>query len=239
MTDLRKAAEMALEALDGGAFGGYRDMVVETLRQALAQPEQEPWVKTYCGGKPNYCTPVDAVPGFTTTEPRQSLSRMKPGDRFILVRTSEIYHIKQDGSQWNETRQRPARLHKNSQVRLIVTHPKCDDACMHVCTEGFTKPPTCNTPVDAVNMSQDRVDETAKREHEPVAFVNGYFGGYLTITCFDSTLVLPDGLALYTAPPKREWVGLTRRELDIATLNLGDLEDCYIAIEAKLKEKNA
>jgi hypothetical protein len=41
-----------------------------------------------------------------------------------------------------------------------------------------------------------------------------------------------------TAPPKREWVGLTRRELDIATLNLEDLEDCYIAIEAKLKEKN-
>jgi len=37
---------------------------------------------------------------------------------------------------------------------------------------------------------------------------------------------------------KREWVGLTRRELDIATLGLEDLGDCYIAIEAKLKEKN-
>ena len=43
---------------------------------------------------------------------------------------------------------------------------------------------------------------------------------------------------LYTAPPKREWVGLTRRELDIATLGLEDLSDCYKAIEAKLKEKN-
>ena len=38
---------------------------------------------------------------------------------------------------------------------------------------------------------------------------------------------------------KREWVGLTRRELDIATLGLEDLGDCYMAIEAKLKEKNA
>ena len=38
--------------------------------------------------------------------------------------------------------------------------------------------------------------------------------------------------------PKREWVGLTRRELDIATLGLEDLGDCYKAIEAKLKEKN-
>ena len=37
---------------------------------------------------------------------------------------------------------------------------------------------------------------------------------------------------------KREWVGLTRRELDIATLGLEDLSDCYKAIEAKLKEKN-
>ena len=37
---------------------------------------------------------------------------------------------------------------------------------------------------------------------------------------------------------KRQWVGLTRRELDIATLGLEDLGDCYIAIEAKLKEKN-
>jgi len=38
---------------------------MEQLRQALAQEESEltrprsekPWVKTYCGGKPNYCTP--------------------------------------------------------------------------------------------------------------------------------------------------------------------------------------
>ena len=37
---------------------------------------------------------------------------------------------------------------------------------------------------------------------------------------------------------KKEWVGLTRRELDIATLGLEDLGDCYKAIEAKLKEKN-
>ncbi len=33
---------------------------VEALRQALAQEEKPP-VKSYCGGKPNYCTPVDAV----------------------------------------------------------------------------------------------------------------------------------------------------------------------------------
>ncbi len=99
MTDLRKAAEIALEALEtlwdilddidtasdmakeNNAW--YRKRVealqkkrwdttittdgyklkggpVEALRQALAQEEKPP-VKSYCGGKPNYCTPVDAV----------------------------------------------------------------------------------------------------------------------------------------------------------------------------------
>jgi len=52
---------------------------------------------------------------------------------------------------------------------------------------------------------------------------------------------------LYTTPPKREWVGLTDDEVDdvgcdFATLG-GDIEGknwfaFYLAIEAKLKEKN-
>ena len=166
MTDLRKAAEMALEALElshprfGLATEKYKQ-AIQALRQALAQDalrklaeidhelglyEDGPAVKTYCGGKPNYCTPVDAV-----------------------------------------------------------------------------------------NMSQECVDETAKGEHEPecVAII----GNWGKVEWKEG--VFPQlGDKLYTAPPKREWVGLTRRELDIATLNLGDLEDCYIAIEAKLKEKN-
>ena len=120
--------------------------------------------------------------------------------------------------------------------------------------------------VDAVNMSQERVDETVKLEHdravelaqayergwnaalaqpeqEPVAFVNGYFGGYLTITCFDSTLVLPDGLALYTAPPKKKWVGLTDEDKEFISKRayVYDWHDYEVieASEAKLKEKNA
>lgn len=37
---------------------------------------------------------------------------------------------------------------------------------------------------------------------------------------------------------KREWVGLTREEFEQAVNGLEDLEDCWTAIEAKLKEKN-
>ena len=48
MTDLRKAAEMALDALENHTAikhpqqRQYRDDAIEALRQALAQPEQEP-----------------------------------------------------------------------------------------------------------------------------------------------------------------------------------------------------
>ena len=62
MTDLRKAAEMALEALElsyprfGLATEKYKQ-AIKALRQALAEPE--PWVKTYASGKPNYCAPVE------------------------------------------------------------------------------------------------------------------------------------------------------------------------------------
>ena len=51
-----------------------------------------------------------------------------------------------------------------------------------------------------------------------------------------------DFVTLYTAPPKREWVGLTEDEA-IELLPVGDWEiqstlDFARAIEAKLKEKN-
>ena len=36
------------------------DKAITTLRQAIEQAEK-PWVKTYCGGKPNYTTPVDGI----------------------------------------------------------------------------------------------------------------------------------------------------------------------------------
>ena len=43
---------------------------------------------------------------------------------------------------------------------------------------------------------------------------------------------------LYTSSPKREWVGLMDDEFEQAVDGLEDLKDCWIQIEAKLKEKN-
>ena len=55
-------------------------------------------------------------------------------------------------------------------------------------------------PVHAIDIPQERVDETAKRKHE--------------------------------------WVDLTKAEFQEAVDGLEDLEDCWIAIQAKLKGKN-
>lgn len=38
--------------------------------------------------------------------------------------------------------------------------------------------------------------------------------------------------------PKREFVGLTKKEFQEAVEGLEDLEDCWVAIEAKLRSKN-
>ena len=51
------------------------------------------------------------------------------------------------------------------------------------------------------------------------------------------------GKPLYTAPPKREWVGLTEEEVHLLWMDMGGRPkingyDFSKAIEAKLKEKN-
>ena len=64
MNDLRKAAEMALKQLQrDDVYLGHRSKTradaIIALRQAL---NDKPAVKSYCGGKPNYCTPQHDVP---------------------------------------------------------------------------------------------------------------------------------------------------------------------------------
>jgi len=122
----------------------------------LRKAAEKPWVKTYCGGKPNYCTP-EVTPD-----------------------------------------------------------------------------------VDAVSTSQEPVDETAKREHEPLVWMNKY--GH--VASFQNEEYKDP---LDTAPPKREWVGLTDEEVNdcIKSPNRNlfardgtTSQRIARAIEAKLKEKN-
>ena len=84
-------------------------------------------------------------------------------------------------------------------------------------------------PVDAVNISQERVDETEKREHEP--------------WCDSVTkllLSMPPQIPPCNCKPKREWVGLTHDEVDSWELpNCPTVFEFAQFIKAKLKEKNS
>ena len=83
MTDLRKAAEMALEALEDYRFasGFERPLAqdaIDELRQALEQPEQEPvaWLSTDCIGERYlwFSKPIDkdsAQPLYTAPPKRE------------------------------------------------------------------------------------------------------------------------------------------------------------------------
>ena len=71
MTTLREAAQQALEAWEHinkygfvlADYEGPMEQAITALKAALEQPEQaEPWVKSYCGGKPNYTTPAEQKP---------------------------------------------------------------------------------------------------------------------------------------------------------------------------------
>jgi len=98
--------------------------------------------------------------------------------------------------------------------------------------------------VDADDTSQERVDEIVKDEHEPVAWANSF-----DLQNFDMKVRTgPDlhhTVPLYTAPPKREWVGLTDEEVsEIIDREIG-FNSCWgpeekfaRAIEQALKEKN-
>jgi len=86
----------------------------------------------------------------------------------------------------------------------------------------------------------------AQPAQEPIAYVTGTYNGRFVVAPLNPAMVLPVGMAFYTTPPKRPWVGLTDEE----TQAYWDWEDWQTGagrstifemvrdIEAKLKEKN-
>jgi hypothetical protein len=74
---------------------------------------------------------------------------------------------------------------------------------------------------------------------KPVAWMYVNTDGECEQIEYNKDWPMPDDPALtplYAAP--RKWQGLTKREFLEAVDGLEDLEDCWVAIEAKLKDKN-
>jgi len=142
-----------------------------------------------------------------------------------------VWEINKIGGAMNALRQAIERAKKQDPVTWF------GDA------DGF---PVYAAPVHASDMSQERVDETAKRGHEPVEYDccanclrpehehNGTQCPKPLTTVWHAWDYdfPPDN---YTAPLKREWVGLTAK--DLAEIP----PSCYegaIWADAKLREKN-
>lgn len=80
--------------------------------------------------------------------------------------------------------------------------------------------------------------KNVQSEQEPVAVWELQEGGWDTIADPDWMETLPIGTKLYTAPPQREWVGLTGEELQEIYQSAGTVHFKFAMVEAKLKEKN-
>jgi hypothetical protein len=83
-------------------------------------------------------------------------------------------------------------------------------------------------------------------EQEPVAYINieeRMLEWVKPMRWETPTVVKMDKVPLYAAPPKKEWVGLTKEEKKsiYREADAGDWidEDVINAVEAKLREKNA
>ena len=96
-----------------------------------------------------------------------------------------------------------------------------------------------------LRKAAERVDETAKREHEPYGYLWFTHQMERRFTHYrpKEEQRIGEVTPIYTAPPKREWVGLTDEEIE----ELAKWADKHAApwhlefakaVEAKLKEKN-
>jgi hypothetical protein len=91
----------------------------------------------------------------------------------------------------------------------------------------------------AADALRQAIDEAEKQE--PVAYVDGYFGGHCVVQPIDRSRLFNSGTPFYTAPPKREWVSIPDWEIhEMYNEPRSDAEMIAFAreFEAKLKEKN-
>jgi len=104
---------------------------------------------------------------------------------------------------------------------------------------------TCPACVYESDISQERVDETAKREHEPYGYLWFTHQMERRFTHYrpKEEQRIGEVTPIYTAPPKREWVGIDEKEVAWLWFWMGNREkingyEFAKAIEAKLKERN-
>ena len=222
MTDLRKAAEMALEALETlwdilDDIDTASDMAKENdawYRKRVEALQKKRWdTMITTDGHKLKGGPVEAL--------RQALAQPEQEQKTPL----KVLNL----TVFTENRLRNGRVYDVETLqamtnRDILAIPDMGKKALKEVMEALD--------VYAVNMSQERVDETAKGEH--------------VIDCTDEQLieeVRRRGFVIRDAQVGKKWVGLTDEDkqeaFDETQEASGGFWEFADYIEAKLKEKNA
>jgi hypothetical protein len=213
MSDLREAAQQALEALDAGVSVNPKSVLHDRLRAALAQQEQDTAVHiTHCnrGEWEGVCKyGEEDGPALAQQEPLAGMSEMNRTIAYCAAAKLRELGYEWDGQAWAALAQE--EKHRPGCALLKIPSRDCD----------------CRQEQEPVAWMLEDVDKRhfIFRAVKPVAR-----GEWETLT------------PLYTHPPRREWQSLTDREAkDTAyeiDANGGSVVEFARAIEAKLKEKN-
>lgn len=251
MTNLRKAAEMALDALekltDGRIFtadlAGYYGGVKGNLRQAIAKPEQSKYSDIVSDGGLDPRNKFDAQPEQEQRCVNCGKLTMHMGNKCYQCcqiahpdngfdRTAS--HMAGEYVDTAQPEQEPVAW-RNAAIRL-------GEDLYSVGPDGYydmTAKQWLDWALSVVTAPP------SKSEKEPYGYVWTSVRDGMEVRfsrMFPNDFYKPQDIKpVYTAPPKREWQGLTDEEIptfDYATPQFLAEKKFARAIEAKLREKN-
>jgi len=136
--------------------------------------------------------------------------------------------------------ERQAKQRKEAVLQAIAEAEKQEPvAWMYVCDGDEAHPVLVHTQKDWTKTSWWHevplytTPQPKQEQSEPVGWIDSK--GNMICTKINESCK-----PLYTTPPKREWVGLTKEDIDYLGIHTTDThpEDFIRYVEAKLKEKN-
>ena len=115
---------------------------------------------------------------------------------------------------------------------------------MYALEAALAQPDETETLKRCLFQMQEAAKALAQPEREPVAWMMPDYGDVLSASEADGTGIY--NIPLYTAPPRKEWVGLTDDEKNnclveadpCEALATPEAQELMREVEAKLKEKN-
>jgi hypothetical protein len=232
MTTLREAAQQALEALEATHYdvGSAEKQRLQTmdaitaLRDALAQQTQTP-----CDiAEDGVCEVIDCCRKLP-----QILEALEIGYDSAQAEAAQ-YHAAMEGYRPERHAEMDADVQKIAEaitaLRAALVQQEHEPTARYKCTVVDDRHPNGVPFEQWVNAPQQK----------PVAWRHKG-AGHFTVTPLVSKF--PEWEPLYTAPPRREWQGLTEEEIDRVVVLLGFAQfsppEVARAIEQALKEKNA